>query len=358
MRDHEYILYKQANAFVAGKALGKIISSPIVGGIRAGAKGIGTGVKYTGKALNAGWQGASKQLAPVLKPVMRHTGRAIGKGISTAATVTGTAGMAGLSAIGHTGKALVSSVATPAVKAYSNSLKNSPMSTLMGTVGAGLTIGGVKNKYRDMPGLYDNVHNLGYNDIKRSMNKVGHTMQKEASLSSIVKNIISYGGKEPSLMGMAAAASIPFAISPLVAPSLRTMGENLNRSLFSPESRVMADEELIRKEIGLLASHKAEAALSKMKEAKSLTTDMPALDAVFSHATTKDPFITEALAADPTKASNLREVLDTVYAFAPSIATNRLAANALLREAAMSPDGTLGYHTIKLLADTQKSIGG
>ena len=54
----------------------------------------------------------------------------------------------------------------------------------------------------------------------------------------------------------------------------------------------------------------------------------------------------------------MHNTLDTVYSFAPAIATNKAALRSILREAATSPEGGLSFQTIKHIADAQKTIVG
>ncbi len=244
----------------------------------------------------------------------------------------------------------------PITTGYKGAFKSSPIMT---TVTGAMGIGAVKDALGTMTKrpFTQSLNNLkSYNNMKLNMPKYGEVMDKEAGVLDTFKKVTNYGGTPASIIGLAAMASVPFAANALLQPSLTTAGTNLQRNLFPVADRIKADEEMAKKELGIAAAGRMDDYMSQQKSQGRTAVDTPVLARNLERFAGNDPIISDYVNADPANYGALQNTLNSVYSFAPDIATNQHAAQSILREVAMSPDGGLNYNTIKLIADAQKSI--
>jgi hypothetical protein len=351
----KYQLAKNANLLSGAFQLGKFVGKPLELGIRgAGAvaqpiiSGVGAGVRGVGNVAN--W-GINNLVTPVVT-----------KGLKGTAGVLGAAGAGAAGTASSVGSGLISGVGAPIAKGITNAFARNPISS---TVTAGLGGMGLMDLYRKNVGrnFTNSSQNLmPYEMKKRMFTKAGSDMsnnemkkiEKVASILASAKKLVNYGDPAPSLLGLAAMGGIGYALK----PTLETAGQSLQRMVFPVSERIRADEEIAKKQVGMIAAHQADAALGQYASQIKEMRDMPMLESNLEYMVQKDPIINDVVSQDLSKQDELRETLQTVYKFAPDIATNRQAAQSILREAAMSPDGGLNYNTIKLISDAQKSISG
>jgi hypothetical protein len=81
----------------------------------------------------------------------------------------------------------------------------------------------------------------------------------------------------------------------------------------------------------------------------------PARAAIVKALEKEDSIIAKGMATDQGK-KVVKDSLDTLSTFAPSLAVDKKTVQSVLREALTSPEGGLSYQTIKQIADTQNSI--
>lgn len=339
--------------FNSGKALMKPVglaasatrhvASPFAKMTGAGIRGAG---KLTGGAINR-----------VGMPLVSGAAKAGAKG--TAALAAPVAG-----AVAETGKIIGNNIAAPATRMLSRSLKRNPIGTTMTLGFGGLGMKDIYNRHTSR-NFYNSPSNLSsYANKKLRFNKVGSDMtpeqkkniEKTAGAIGAIKKAVGYGG--PSLLGALGMGGLTLAASPILVPSLNAAGDSIRRNLFPLDSRINAEEEVAKKQLGIAAAHQMDQMLGQQDAMGRNFKAMPQLEQNLEYIVSNDPIVSDMVGQDPSKVDTLRETINTVYEFAPDIATNRQAAQSILRESAMSPDGGLNYNTIKLIADAQKSISG
>ena len=335
--------------------IGAGVAAPIAWGIKGTSAVARPILSVAGKAASMGVKGVNSAMGLATKPMVAAGKAAFG--------TTAALGAAGVGATGKVLGAVGSGVVAPGARAYGRMLQRSPIMGTLGTAYTGSVGAGAISKYRGTNYLNSSLKNTRYQGYKNRMYKAGsemdnNTVEKTGSAAEIAKNVLGYGGKTPSLLGLLVAGAIPVGLATIAAPSLRTSGEKLNRHFYGVSDRINAEDEVAKKELGMSAMHHMDSELAGMQANRIKMRDLPILEQNFQSIMQSDPLVSELISINPDSAARLRETYDTVYRYAPDLATNRLAASAILREAAMSPDGGLDYQTVKLLADTQKSIGG
>ena len=240
------------------------------------------------------------------------------------------------------------------VKGYGNMLKKNPVSTVVGTGVMGLGAHDVYKRTTAQPFTTGDQNQSRYNNLKMMYEKRGNdmTMEKEAGALDIGKKVLNYGGTLPSMLGLGALAALPV----IAGPSLSGSGDWLKQKMFSLDSRINAEEEFAKKQVGMAATYEMDKVLGQYSSAGKSYKDIPTMESNLNYYIENDQIIKDYAHQSPSSVDQLRETLHTVYKFAPDIATNRQAAHSILRESAMSPDGGLNYNTVKLIADAQKSI--
>lgn len=348
-------------------AAGKLLS----GGAKVGA-GLMKPVEWLAKGLGIAGKPLAKGVGAAASPIIKGTNKvldhavvpaasAVGKGVLGG--VTGAAGVVG-GAAGKLGEVGINYGAAPIAKMVGKSFKDKPMqSALAGTFG----YMGIKDiARRGTNRRYTTAPNQSYLDKKRMYNKVGSEMtpeykeelkqriEKNANMLGLAKKMTAYGGSTPGLLGLAAAATIPM----MAMPTISAFGERIKQGVIPLSSRINEDEEIAKKQIGMVTTHQMEQQLGQHSATSRSFQAMPTMERNLKYYVEHDPIIREVVEQDPLKYNHLQDTLHTVYDFAPDIATNRQAAQSILRESAMSPDGGLDYNTVKLIADTQKAISG
>ena len=307
---------------------------------------IGAGMKLGGKAVKTL---TDRVVTPALGMVGKVTGAAVGAPLAAGAGVA-----TGL------GKAGIKNVAAPAGRWYGRRLKNAPISTVAMTGLGGVGLHDIIKRNRARPFNTGPQARVDYNSLKQQFSKTGMAMtsdqkekiEKVASLIESAKKVLNYGGVGPSMLGLGTLFALPM----VAAPSANEFGELVKRTIFPVDQRIKADEEVAKKQLSMATTHDMEKALGRKSALGRQMEDMPVLESHINYLSSNDPVINDFSLQDPNKVDELRETLNTVYRFAPDIATNRQAAQSILRESATSPDGGLNYNTVKLIADAQKSI--
>jgi len=330
-----------------GAKVGKGVGSVVGAGVGA----LEHPIKWGVGAAGLGARAAGK----VLDKALWLPGKALGLGAKTVGAVgTGLGGLAAGAAVpiaSGTTKAL-----SPFAKGYANWFKRAPVSAGLSSMMAG---GAVAEGWPRLIGqnyLPAASKNLRYRALKDQFHKVGHDMEKKAFVDKLFKTLGS-GKDKLSWPAIVAGGAIPLmGLHYIAAPSMQTAGQNLQRKIFPVEERIGAPEEIAKKELGLKTEYDIEKRLDDLAAQASKATDMPVLESNLEYLMENDPIIKNAVTTDPNKVEMMRETLETVYKFAPDIATNRQAGQSILREAAMSPDGGLNYQTIKMIAEAQKHI--
>ena len=319
----------------------KTVASPFAWAAGKAGQGLG---KVTGKAIEGT---TNKVLAPTINTV--------GKGLA------GTAGALGAAATGTAagiGQAGVKHIGAPAVKWLGQRFKDAPfMSTAVTGVGA-LGVRDAIKSGASRPFTTGPQARKAYDLTKRKFRKVGMDMtnaniEKTASILSAAKKVINYGGVGPSVLGYGALAALPV----MAAPTLQGIGDTMKRTVFPLESRINAEEEVAKKQLDMATHYQMSQDLHSSSVFDRQQSDAPILEEHLNYLVHNDPVINDFALQDPNKFDEIRETLYTVHNFAPDIATNRQAAQSILREAVTTPDGGLNYNTVKLIADAQKAIG-
>lgn len=334
---------------------GKLVAKPIEYGLRGAGAVLSPAVSVAGKTLKGVGNVANTAMSRIGLPIMGGAAKVVG------GTAAG-AGAAGAGAAASVGKGIHKGFIAPMASKYTNLLKEHPIGTPLVTGLTGMGAYDILKRSTHRPYTNSPENYNSYENLKQRYTKVGHDMnpeeqisfEKAASALDAIKKGIQFGGTLPSIAGIAAAASLPY----LMKPTLESSGHWLQRQLYPLDERIKADEEIAKKQLGIIAAHQADQMLGQQKAMSKSFQDMPKLESNLEILIQKDPIIADVVAQDPGKRDDLRETMETVYDFAPDIATNRQAAQSILREAAMSPDGGLNYNTIKLIADAQKSITG
>ena len=307
----------------------------------------------TGKVVKPAVQGAGKVVTSVLPAVNRGITDAftkvIGPATGTAVDLGGKALLGTASvlagAVTHGGKHLIRSVVSPSVKTYGKMLAARPVTTVGGT---GVTLYGGhklydhwKNKHK-----YVNSPDIGrrYDQLKENLYKMGSAdMEKTAILGQAGKLI----DNKANWLGLAALAAVPT----VAGPTLLGLGDSIKNSVFPLSTRIKADEEVAKKQLSIATAREMESVFAKPRA----SADMPVLEQNLNHLIHNDPVLKSYALSSPQQVDSLRDTLQTVYNYAPDLAVNLHATQAILREAAMSPSGSLDYNTIKLLTDAQKT---
>ena len=315
-----------------------------------------TGARYVaspfmwagGKALKGAGNVVGGAFNHVVNPALLTAGKA-------AAGTAGAVGAAGAGVATGLGNVAVKNVAAPAVRWFGRRFKEAPISTAAHTGLGSIAVGDMISKSRARPFTTGSHARRKYDNIKSRFHKVGMDMtgvEKNASALGAVKKLISYGGAGPSMLGLGTMA----ALSPLVIPSLQEAGESVKRTVFPVSDRIRAEEEIAKKQLSMATEHQMKSAIRGSEEQRLQTMDAPVIEDHLNYLTSNDPIINDFALQGPSNVDSLRDTMYTVYNYAPDIATNRQAAQSILREAVTSPDGGLNYNTVKLIADAQKTI--
>ena len=335
---------------VAGKGLrgtGKVVNAVGEGALNTG--------KYIGKGVAAPVVVAKKGLYdPVVKPVVKGTGKVVGRGIISPAIKKSLQGISNTIAedpLGFGVKAVTSAAVAPAIygmtsyKNYANKVRNPVKLRPHGEFG-----------------------NRGYMFLKEgSMDRPLREIEKIASLektANIFQSMGEVGGKALRGMGFGTKAFWPTlavlggsvgAGATILGPTLRTTGEQLQKGVYPASKRINKEDELAKMRLSTLDKFDIDKELKAKEKAYKTKTIYPQAMEVLTTLKSKDPILSDA-AKDKKLNSIMGQTMDTVYSFAPDVSKDPRAMQSVLTEAVTSPDGGLSFQTIKGLADTQKAI--
>ena len=352
--EQRHQIEKVAGVLGAGKFLfnaGKAATKPIDWALTAGRYAVSPFTWAGGKAIRGVGRGMGMVADKVVAPVAMTAGSGVAK-------VLGGAGAAAGGAATGLGNVAIKNVGAPAARWYGRRLKDAPvMTTALTGVGAfGLRDAYKTNKMR--PFTTSPTALKEYDIAKHQFRKVGMDMtnaniEKTASILGAAKRVINYGGVGPSVLGYGALAALPV----IAAPTLQGIGDTMKRTVFPLDSRINAEEEVAKKQLSMATQYQMSQDISQHNLMERQQSDAPLLEGHLNYLVHNDPVIKDFALQGPGKFDEIRETLYTVHNFAPDIATNRQAAQSILREAATTPDGGLNYNTVKLISDAQKAIG-
>ena len=356
----QILLEKNANALKTLFSLGQATMKPVGWAADATRHIVSPITSLAGKTVRGAGNLAGKAFDHIGMPLISGGAKLGAKAV--AGVTTPIAG-----AVAEGGKIIGRNVVKPGVDMLSGAMKRSPVGT---TLGLGFGALGAKDIYTRAANrpFYGSPQNLdSYQQLKQQYTKVGQDMtseqkqklEKVAGALGAVKKAVGYGNPNaPSLLGALGIGGLTLAASPILVPTLSEWGARLNRNINPLDARINAEEEAAKKQLGIVAAHQMDQMLGQHDALGRSFQAVPKLESNLQYIVDNDPIVAAMITQDPSKIDGLRETMNTVYDFAPDIAVNRQAAQSILRESAMSPDGGLNYNTIKLIADAQKSITG
>ena len=332
----EKVAISIADVYNAGKNVSNAVGGIAGGVVKPVIQGAGKAYTAVLPVINKGLTNAfTKVIGPATGMATALGGKAL---LGTASALAGAAT--------HGGKHVIKSAVVPSVKTYGKMLAARPVATVGGT---GITMYGGHKIYDNLKNNHEFVNspNVGrrYNELKENFYKMGSEgMEKRAILGQAGKLL----DNKANWLGLAALAAVPT----VAGPTLLGLGDSIKNNVFPLSTRIKADEEVAKKQLSIATAREMENVIAKSRA----SADMTVLEKNLNHLIHNDHVLKSYALSSPQKVDALRDTLQTVYNYAPDLAINLHASQAILREAAMSPSGSLDYNTIKLLTDAQKTF--
>ena len=312
-----------------------------------GVEGFGKGVDWTVKLP---FRGLNTLLTPPGEGSTGALRKALGRGVWGAAKATGK-GVVGA------GKA-----ALPIARGAASYAVNNPLKTGFGVLTAqhmGQQLKPIATgemylkKMRDVGNRGGGYYTGGTNSLFKSgeelMEKKSSFVRKEIAgvLDDLRKNMI--------VNTMLASGALGTGLYTIFQPTLKTYGERLQRQIHPLDARIGAEDEVAKKRVSHLGDYEGKQMIKDKERAMKQKLVLPSVKSVVENIRGADPIVHEAWKTPELK-KVINQAMDTVYSFAPSVASDPRAMQSVLREAVTSPEGGLSFQTIKQLAETQKAV--
>jgi hypothetical protein len=338
----------------AGSLAGRALGLPVTGAVNA-LKGV---AKVTPEAL--------KRAPGTL--INSTLGALASGGTSVATTVGGGALAAGGGLAGGIAREIGGGVVMPALRGIGGALQKNPISTSGKLLFGGMMVPEVANNFsgsRYFPRMARPTEQTLSADFGRKMDPTAWLEKRNE------EEPMTYGRLRKPLSELEkTAAKIPppatiadqamkvtgmIGLSALFGPTIKTLGEKMQKKVFGVSDRLNAEDEIQKARLKALGEFMASEEVKEQKRKAKEKNVLPAMNVVLDHLKKNDKHISEAW-KDPTLKAVINQTAHTVYSFAPDVSRDPRAMRSILREAVTSPDGGLSFQTVKQIAETQKFI--